>query len=148
MRTIILFCIVWIPVFCYAQQSFLELDSVFIGGAKMIDQGRRENALSCLWQKRRNEMVYLTPYEARAYSINGTVYVARDIEINGNEGRFFLERMAHGDLTLYYFKNKGNHYFIENDSAFMKLTKRNEYGKKHYKETLHSLCADCEYTNN
>jgi len=146
MRTIIIFLIVWIPAFCFAQQNYVEFDTIIYAGTKVIDQGKRQNALSCQWQKSKNEVLNLTPYEARSYAIGGVVYVARDVEINGKEGRFFLEKMASGNLTLFFIKNEGKHFFVEKDDDFFELTKRDASGKKHYKKTLQALGADCDYT--
>ena len=106
MRTIIIFCIIWIPVFCIAQQNYVELDTITYAGAKIIDQGKRLNALSCQWQKSKNQAINLTPYEARSYAIGGVAYVAKDIEINGMENRFFLEKLTSGKLTLFFIKNE------------------------------------------
>ena len=147
MKTIIIFCILLIPAFCFAQHSYVELDTISYAGVKVIDQGKRLNALTCQWQKRKNEVVNLSPYEARSYSTGGVVYVAKDIKINGKEGRFFLERMATGKLTLYFIKNEGKHFFVEKDSVLSKLTKRDASGNKHYRETLQALSADCDYTD-
>jgi len=147
MRTIIIFCILWIPALCFAQQSYVEFDTIIYAGAKMIDQGKRQNFLSCQWQKsRKGELVHLTPYEVKSYATNGIVYVARDVEINGKASRFFLEKMASGNLTLFFIKNEGRHFFVEKENDFWELTKRDASGKKHYKETLQALGADCDYT--
>ncbi len=131
---------------CIAQNSYVELDTVTYVGVKIIDQDKRQNALSCQWQRSKNEVVKLTPYEAKSYATGGKVYVAKDITINGKEGRFFVEKMVVGKLALYFVKNEGKHFFIEKDSVFSELTKQGASGKKHYKETLQALCANCDYT--
>ena len=148
MRSIVLFCILWIPAFCFAQQGNLEFDTITYVGAKVINQGERLNALSCQWQKTKDIVVNLTPYEVMSYETNGKEYIAKDIKINGKEDRFFLEKLASGKLTLFYINNDGKHFFTERDSVFSELTKRDVSGKKHYKETLQALCTDCSYTGN
>ena len=131
---------------CMSQTDFLELDTITYVGGKMLDQGKRQNALTCHWQKSKNELIRLTPYEVVSYGVNSVVYVAKDIEIKGRKGRFFLERMASGNLTLYFIQYKGKHFFVEKDSILTKLTKRDDSGKKHYKKTLLALGDDCDYT--
>jgi len=148
MKTIIIFCIIWIPAFCFAQWDYVELDTMTYINVKVFYQGERLNALSCRWQKGNLQPIIThTPYRVRSYSTNGVVYVSKDIEINGKEGKFFLEKLATGKLTLFYIKNEGKHFFTEKDSILSELTKRNASGKKHYKETLQALCADCDYTD-
>jgi hypothetical protein len=132
---------------CMAQNSYLEFDSISYAGVKIIDQGKRINALSCHWQKSKNNLVKMTPYEVKSYAIGKAVYDAKDIEINGKEGRFFLEKMVSGKLTLYFIKNKGKHFFVERDNVFSALTKCDASGKNHYRETLQALGDDCEYTD-
>lgn len=141
---VICFLLVVIP--CIAQQSYVELDTITYAGVKVIDQGKRLNALTCQWQKSKNEIVKLTPYEVKSYAIGGEVYVAKDIAINGKDGRFFIEKITLGELTLYFIKNNGKHFFIEKDGAFSELTKRDASGKKQYRETLQALCDYCDYT--
>ena len=128
-----------------AQQGYIELDTIAYAGVRLIEQGKRLNAISLNWQKSKNEVITLTSYEAWSYAINGTEYHAKDIEINGKEARFFLERMASGNLTLYFIQNKGKHFFIEKDSTLSELFKRDASGKKHC--PLHLFWKNFLYVN-
>ena len=146
MKKIIIICLLLATAPCIAQNSYVEFDTITYAGVKIIDQGKRLNALSCQWQKSKNNLVQLTPYEVTSYNIGNEKYVAMDIEINGKEGRFFLEKMVSGKMSLYFIKNNGKHFFVEKDDVFSELTKRDASGKKHYRETLQELGDDCDYT--
>jgi len=144
MRTIIIFCILLIPVLCFAQQGYVEFDTISYSGVKITDQGKRLNALSCQWQKSKNESVHLTPYEASSYATGGVVYVAKDVVISGKESRFFLEKLASGNLTLFFIKNEGKHFFVEKDSSFLiEIPKNKDNEKSTYKTLLKEITADC-----
>ena len=139
-KTITIICFLLAVAPCIAQNDHIELDTNSFVGVNVINQGKRLNALSLLWQINKSETVKLTPYEAKSYSTGKKEYVAKDIEINGEENRFFLEKMASGNLTLFFIQNEGKHFFVEKDSVLSKLSKND------YKGTLQSLCADCDYT--
>ena len=72
--TIICFLLAVAP--CMAQNSYVEIDTSIYAGAKVIDQGKRKNALSLIWQINKDEAVKLTPYEVRAYSTGKKEYLA------------------------------------------------------------------------
>ena len=141
-------CLMWTIIPCLAQSSYVRFDTIVHSGAKIIDQGKRKNALSIQWQKGKDEIVNLTPYEVISYSTDKREYVAKNVEINGQEERFFLEKLADGNLTLFFIKNNGNHFYIEKDNALSELIKLDASGQKRYKEYLQALCADCNYTEN
>ncbi len=147
MRQVIITCLVSISVCCYGQSSYVELDTIKYLGAKILDQGKKKNALSCKWQKSIDHFEVLTPFDVYAYSTGDEEYVAKDILINGKEDRLFFEKLSSGKLTLFYIQNNGSHFYIEKDSVLLELTKRDVNGKKQYKETLREWCPDCEYTN-
>ena len=130
---------------CMAQNDYIELDTTLILNVKIIDQGKRLNALSLLWQKGRNNEVRFTPYEARLYTIGKKTYVAKDVEINGEENRFFLEKVAsRGNLTLFFLKNEDNHFFVEKDSSFLiKIPNKKSNEKSEFKALLKEITEDC-----
>ena len=143
-KIIINICFLLAVAPCMAQSGYVEFDSITYSGVKIIDQGKRLNALSCQWQKSKNNLVQLTPYEVKSYNFGNEKYVARDIEINGKEGRFFLEEMVSGKLTLYFIKYEGKHFFIEKDRAFfIGIPKNKENEKSAYKAQLKGITEDC-----
>ena len=130
-----------------AQNGFVELDTVTHAGVHVINKGRRLNALNCYWQESRDSVTILSPYKVARYSINGVEYVAKDIEINGEKGRFFFEKMASGKLTLYFLQNKDKHFFLERGNDLLELTKWDALGNSHYREVLQTISSDCNYSS-
>lgn len=145
-KIIFMLCFVFGSGYCFGQQNFLELDTISYVGVKINNQNAKKNALKCQWQKSKNEIIELTPYQVRSYAAGGNAYIAKDIAINGKEGRFFLERQSFGKLTLYFIKNQGKHFFVERAGVLSELTKRDSTGRKDYKKILQTLCSDCDYT--
>ena len=140
-KIITIICLLQALVPCIAQNRFVELDTIILYGIKIYDQGERLNPFSCQWQKSKNdEMFYSTPYEINSSGFGKTVYIAKDVEINGREGRYFLEKVNSGKLTLFYLSYKGKNFFIEKESSNL-ISIANK--KSEFKEQLKEITEDC-----
>ena len=141
-----IFSILLISLSASGQNNYIESDSTLYSGIKTIDQGARQNALSCIWKKGENQTVEFTPYQIKSYSTGGKEYKAQDVTINNIDTRLFLEVLSSGNLTLYFVNKEGSHYFVEKDSILIEIPKRDVTSKKRYKEILQSLTNDCTYS--
>ena len=147
-KIIFIFSLLLISLSSFGQRDFVEFDTISYIGIKTIDQGSRQNALTCIWQNEENQLVELNPFQVRSYSTGGKEYKAQDITINGIDIRLFLEVVSSGKLTLYFVEKDGKHYFIEKDGVIIEILKQDAIGKKQYKEILQSFSEDCVYSTN
>ncbi len=148
-RIILTLLIAFTALLVSAQSDYYKTDSTILIGAKIIDQGAYLNARECIVE-RGNQKVTFTPYEITEYKTRGKVYVSKEIEKNGEQKRFFLERLADGEVSLYYFRTRGGYtfYFQEKGSELTALPRRVETnGKKTYKEILDQNLEECSYTS-
>ena len=137
-----------IPLGLYSQKTrdYYQTDSATVIGVKLIG-GRDENNCQFVSVKRGKEIVKLFPDEVREYGFaDGRIYFSKELNIDNAMKRVFLEKLVDGKMTLYYYKGKSKLFFMERDSIFSELTKRDASGRKHYRETLQALGVDCEYT--
>ncbi len=147
-RIILTLLIVFPALLSKAQSDYYATESSVVVGVTIIDQGAFSNARSCM-VKKGNEYVKYTPYELTEYQTKGTVYVSKEIEHNGEQKRFFLERLADGEVSLYYFRERGGYtfYFQREGEELTALPRRlDTNGKKTYKEILADELEDCTYT--
>jgi len=70
-----------------------------------------------------NQIIY-TPQDIRGYRIEDTkFYISKDIIINNQKIKVFLEFLLDGIVDLYYFKGLyGEYFFIEKDSSLHQLS--------------------------
>lgn len=149
MKQIILTLLIVFPaLLSKAQGDYYATDSSAVIGMKIIDQGAYLNARVCVVEER-DQKIEFTPYEITEYQTKGTVYVSKEIEHNGEQKRFFLERLADGEVSLYYFRERGGYtfYFQREGEELTALPRRlDTNGKKTYKEILADELEDCTYT--
>lgn len=124
--------------------SYYSTDSVTYVNAKLIGGGDLNNS-KFIRVKKKGELVKYTPYEVEEYAFkDGRVYVSKEIQITGFPDKVFLERLATGDVTLYYYKGENTKmFFIENDSlGLVELPKHKQDKNKAYKDELLNITAD------
>lgn len=98
--------------------DYIETDSLLATGIKLIQGTRMDNAQFIL-QKKKDMEIRFTPDQLSEYGFSGgPVYKSRTITIDGQPRRVFLERIRHGDVTLYFYAEKGfRTFFLEKDST-------------------------------
>lgn len=121
--TFTLFLISRTAVFC---QSYIATDSTSLTGVRIITGTPQENSYSIKVMITNKETKVYTPKDLKEYGLaDGTVYISREISVSGFSKRVFLQQLAKGKLTLYYYDGKeANLFFIERDSSgLVTLTK-------------------------
>ncbi|TVQ08585.1 MAG: hypothetical protein EA361_16405 [Bacteroidetes bacterium] len=149
MKRIILTLLIAFPaMLSIAQSDYYSTDSTVVVGVTVIDQGAFLNARVCIVEKP-NQKLEFTPYEISEYKTQGKVYVSKEIEKNGEQRKFFLERLVDGNVSLYYFRAKGGriYYFQEEGKELTALPRRlSTNGKQSYKEILSNELQNCTHT--
>jgi len=139
--SIILFLIIAAPTL--AQRGFVIKSDTAFYNSEMKDQGAIKNGLSCIMGKRNDAQIEYTPYEVIQYGTADKVYQAQTINLNGKKQRVFLERLAHGKLSLYAFKAKDSKpvYFIANEDT-LALNRINS-DRNAFSTLFNSRVSDC-----
>ena len=141
LRTIIL--ILFFPILSFGQSDYFVTDSALFV-MKLIDGGELINSRLCRVKKGKETIDY-SPYEVTEYGFNdGKVYISKEIQIADSSKRVFLERLADGETTIYYYRgNDIKTFFIEKDSTlFVELPKQVDE-KEHFSEFLSNYTDDC-----
>jgi hypothetical protein len=135
MKSIICVLIILISnLLVMGQSNYYVTDSMINVGVEIIDRGS-ENFQFCAIETSKG-IIKLTPHEVNKYSFGESIFVARDIVINDSERRVFLEKLTHGNLTLYYYRDKKvKLYFLEDSIRFYSLSK-NHQDELFYKQIL------------
>ncbi|MCU0459873.1 MAG: outer membrane beta-barrel protein [Bacteroidales bacterium] len=103
----------------YSQNgAYIETDSLYASGIKLIPGSSRDNAQFIVQEKKGMKIKY-TPDQLNEYGFSGgPVYKSRTISVDGQPRRVFLERIRHGEITLYYYTEKGlRTFYLEKDST-------------------------------
>jgi hypothetical protein len=132
-----------LPINIYAQSDYYYIGSTAQIGVKLNDNGRITNAKLCQ-VKLKNGTTDYSPYQVKEYGFkDGRVFIARDIKISDTTERVFLERLAKGNASLYFYKAGGiKTFFFEKDSSlFIEIPR----SKKtiNFKKQLSDLTSDC-----
>lgn len=145
MRKAIIFLIICsIPVITAGQNGYFVKDSLMFFGVKIKDQGRSLNQRICYGTNIGKEFRY-NPYELKEYAIDDNkVYVSKEISLTDSTFRVFLERKVHGNVNLYYFREKGTTIFFTDrgDDKLIELPKIDKNGTD-FKNKLRILTSDC-----
>jgi hypothetical protein len=117
--------------FCQTSQAFGYIVSnqgdTIVG---LIDiQTNNQNSRSCIYRanEESKSKKYL-PSEIKAFGLdNGSVYLSKQIDFNGEVGYYFLEYLVNGNVNLYYLEEQNlGYYYIEKDSIFTQLSKNDK----------------------
>lgn len=76
--------------------------------------GEQKSARNCMFRKeQQGNFTEYTPEQIQGYRYdNGKYYISKDIVLNGNRTRTFLEYIVNGKASIYYYNDKLEHYFI------------------------------------
>lgn len=128
----------------FGQTEYFTTDSIASYGVKLIDGGDLINSQFCVI-KQGDKTIEYTPNEVKEFGLkDGRVYISKEIQIADSSKRVFLERLYHGNTTLYYYRGKGiKTFFIQKDSTvFVEIPKKDKT-EKHYSELLFNYTTDC-----
>jgi hypothetical protein len=167
-RAVLLFFLIAIlDLSLHGQYAYIISDSALSANIRLIEGTDINNAKFIKQEKNSSIILYLkndkyieiekrqikyTPEDLKEYGLNnGRIYVSKQIEVDHNTRKVFLERLVKGKATLYYFKNEnGKTFFIETDSSsLIPVYKKDVISRKIiFKEQLDSLLKDCDNTKN
>lgn len=127
---------------CYSQKrDYIATDSSLTFGIRLIEGKAVDNAQFVRVKREDSEIKY-SPEQLIEYGFkNGTVYKSKNISISGQNKKVFLERLEHGNISLYYYTEKGiKTYFLERDSTlFMEISKDN------FQKRISEITSDLEW---
>ncbi|MDP4201514.1 MAG: porin family protein [Bacteroidota bacterium] len=124
----------------YAQSDYyVRGDMLVMGGLSIVDQGEKNNAISCKAQIQDSIRIF-TPNEVTEYGMNGQKYFSKSIEIDGKLQKFFLLRLNSESPFVYYFAgHQRNSFFVEkkNDRLI-------ELSENNYRQVIEDCTAHCQ----
>jgi len=141
------FCILTIflnsfTIFSQSPSDYYVTDSLTSVGIKIVDKGSMINARFCTVQTRDGEITF-TPYEVSEYGIGRTQYIAHDVLLNDTLRRVFLEKLTTGDLTLYYYRDRGMKlFFLEDSLGLYAVDLKGHHGERPFRQILKNKTSD------
>lgn len=138
------------PLMLPAQNSYYIRGGKKVVGVRIKDNGDIRNARICLVFSGGKEYEF-TPQDISEYGFDNRVYVSEEIKVNNSEKKVFLERLADGDASLYYYRARGiKLLFIRQANGELIEIPRaeNRHKKKTHRELLREIANDCEHTQN
>lgn len=127
------------------QQAYYTKDTLKTFGGKIIDHGDILNAQQCTIELKGKQTIY-TPYEIDEYGLkDGSVYLSKVIKIDDEERRAFLNRLNHGQINLYYYRDKkSKKFFIEKDNVQLTEIYRKGTDRSTFRDHLSEFVMDCD----
>lgn len=129
------------------QSAYYRSENRTVSGIQIQDNGQRNNSSYC-YIKTGTGFQKFTPDEISEYKLsNGTRYISKEINIDGEPRKVFLEILVDRDNKLYYYKGNGiSTFFIEKPHEdLIELPKRNAGNQKQgYSDYLLYITDDCE----
>lgn len=138
------------PLMLPAQNSYYIRDGKKVVGVRIKDNGDIRNARICLVVSGGKEYEF-TPQGISEYGFDNRVYVSEEIKVNNSEKKVFLERLADGDASLYYYRARGIKLFFirQANGELIEIPRvENRHEKKTHRELLREIAYDCEHTQN
>jgi hypothetical protein len=126
-----------------AQGDYIVRDTVMTFGIKLHPAGPVKNAMFITAGKQDYFRRY-TPYQIDRYGLsNGKTYHSREIVVDGEPMRVFLERLENGTTTLFRYKTRFNSsfFFETGDGTLHPLERNGDYG---FREVLATQFSDCK----
>ncbi len=148
-KHIILIFKLLIPLSLLSQSSYIASDSITNMGIKIISGDAKSNARIIRTIIKGDTLEY-NPNQIIEYGLkNGQTYISKRIAIDGSDKQVFLERLAHGKLTLFYYRgNKETNYYLQKDSSeLIFLKKTSGKNKNYFRKQLNTNTRDCRNVN-
>lgn len=128
----------------FGQKTYLKSSGIITVNEVILDNGSIKNAVIC--QVKKGGVIYeYGPDELIEYKLkDGRVYCSREIEVNGNKKRVFLERMTNGENKLYYYKEAGlsTHFIETEENGLVELPENTAPGNPDYRDILRNITSD------
>ncbi|MEN8156215.1 MAG: hypothetical protein ABFS10_04640 [Bacteroidota bacterium] len=126
--------------------GYFIMNSAITSGVKVMDGIPHVQSRLCR-EKRNGRIIEYTPEEVQEYGYqDGTVYVAREILLNGKTEWVFLEKLVSGDVTLFQFRDKGESLFFLNkeDEQLQQIPVSQGEETDAFRDLLSEWTADCQ----
>lgn len=141
------FFICFFPTFLLGQSYYMLTDSSVVIGEEVIGGGSLINSKLCR-VKKGNNIVEYTPFDVKEYGLkDGTVYRSFNLNISGQNNKYFLEILAKGKINLYYLHTKGGirKYFINTKDSliFLEVPQKREVSNLFFNQ----LVGDCSQSS-
>jgi hypothetical protein len=126
-----------LPVFASAQSDYILIDSTLQVGVTLIDQGSTENSESCVLQRKNGDTIRYSPYQVTEYGFrNGKIFKSFNIQVPGQQKRYFLQVYRSSLVTIYFLKSKLHkkqfYYTLHSGDSLFAITKN----KKEFRNLL------------
>ena len=110
------FVIVFLVDHAHSQTNdFIETDSTFEFGVRLIEGSRLENS-QFIRLKKGKEVIQYSPRDIKSYGFKGNVFESLSIITNGREERWFFRRVVKGKLSIYFLPvGKREKFFVKSD---------------------------------
>jgi len=121
------------------KRAYIQTDSSLSGGIELIPNTRQFNSQYIKVKVKNGEITY-TPEQLAEYGFDdGTVYQSKEMEIDGERKKVFLERIAVGKITLFRYRDTRNTiYYVTRDSSDL-------YQLQKDLRVMKELSLDCEF---
>jgi hypothetical protein len=129
-------------IYTTTPRGYYIADGKILTAGQLLESNNFSNS-QILRVKIARDTIEYTPEEVSEYGFsNGRIYVAREITLSGKTRKVFLERLADGNASLYFYKGKDfEQYFWETEnSGLIELPRK----KQQYREILARFETDCE----
>jgi hypothetical protein len=126
-----------------AQTGYIATDSSLVNNLNFIPGNSINNAHVVLVKEDNGAIVRYSPHDIDEYGLdNGKVYFAKDVLIEGEESRVFLQLLYAGRVNLYFYVDrKIRTFYIEYEDGG--LEKLDFAAREEYRNKLKELCNDC-----
>lgn len=140
-----------LSIVAFGQTDYYIIDNTYNSGVRITDYGAKINAELCEVVRGLDSTSY-KPDVVDEYGFkNGKVYCAKLIQISGQTKHVFLERIAQGKMTVYYYRGDDQSvFYYENEkSEMIEIPKKSTTGENFYTTFLLNKTSDCpNMTNN
>lgn len=125
--------------YCQNQNNYIQNDTMITVGVEFVSKSDISNAKYIEVQEF-EKIVRYTPAELTEYGFDdGRVYESRNITVDNNVKKVFLERVVSGKLILYRYINEDQEIFYLSENA------RNLVDLENSKEKLARFLKDCKF---
>jgi hypothetical protein len=118
-------------------------------GLRLFNGGKKDNSRWIRIDYKDSVKTY-TPHDLSGYGFeNGKKYQSMSVLIAGEEKRVFLEQLAKGELSLYYYPGmQGKIFYIQKGTGILiPLTREGNAANAGFKSQLAVITGDCENFN-
>ncbi len=146
-KLLLFFCFLHFTAVLDAQNSYFVKDSVITYGEKYLEFiSNKVNSKFCLVHSG-DTIIKYSPIQVSEYGFeDGSVFIAKKVQLPDSIQTVFLERLIDGPLTLYYYESENyKTFFISKDSADLKeIPFYNAKENSDFRKQLCIFISDCK----